>query len=81
MVYNAEEEDYLASSVDAFDSCLCDLEATVGLEVGGGAALSRNSRRNKNSRNDANGGNSGSGIVDILWKSSGEVEGIKCKLM
>ena len=25
----------LASSVDAFDSCLCALEATFGLEVGG----------------------------------------------
>ena len=35
----------LASSVDAFDSHLFYLEATAGLEVGGGADLSRNARR------------------------------------
>ena len=55
----------LASSVDDFDSCLSVLEDTSGLDVGGGADLSRNARRNQNTRNGANGGNSGSGIVDI----------------
>ena len=55
----------LASSVDTFYSCLCALEATSGLEVGGGANLSKNTRRNQNRRNSANVGNSSSGIVDI----------------
>ena len=55
----------LASSVDAFDSRLCTFEATTGLEVGGGVALSRNPRRNHSSRNETNGGKSGNGIVDI----------------
>ena len=41
----------LASSVDAFDSCLCDLEATAGLEVGGGVDMSINARINQSSRN------------------------------
>ena len=70
----------LASSVDAFDYFLRYLEATDDLKVRGGAALSRNARRNQNRRNGANGGNSGSGIVDITLKSTGEVGGIKCKL-
>ena len=55
----------LVSSVDAFDSYLCALEATYSLEVGGGADLSINIRINQNRRNGANGGNSGSGIVNI----------------
>ena len=55
----------LASSVDTFDSRLRALGATVGLEVGGGAALSRNSIRNQNRRNVANGGKIGSGTVNI----------------
>ena len=55
----------VASSVDAFYSRLCALEATAGLEVGGGAALSRKSRRNQSSRNGDNGGKSGNGIVNI----------------
>ena len=36
----------LASSVDAFEYCLHDLETTAGLELVGGVSLSRNSRRN-----------------------------------
>ena len=55
----------LASSVEAFDTRLCALEDTSGLEVGGGADLSRNSRINKNKRNGANGGISGGMIVNI----------------
>ena len=55
----------LASSVEAFDSCLCALEATSGLEVGGGVALSKKSRRNHSRRNGANGGNNDNGIVNI----------------
>ena len=55
----------LALSVDAFDPRLRALEATAGLEVGRGAALSRNARRNYNRSNGANGGKSGSGIVNI----------------
>ena len=55
----------LASSVDAFDYCLPALEATAGLEVGGGADLPRKPRRNQNRRNGANREKSGSGIVDI----------------
>ena len=54
-------------SVDALDSHIHALEATVGLEVGGGRSLSRNSRRNQNSRSGANcsGGNGGGVIVYI----------------
>ena len=70
----------LASSVDAFDYWLCDLEATYGSEVGGGSSLSKNSRRNQNSRNGANGVNGGSGIFHIPWKIPGEVGGIKYEL-
>ena len=55
----------LASSVDDFDSRLCDLKDTSGLEVGGGVAISRNSRRNQSRRNGANGGNNDNGIVNI----------------
>ena len=55
----------LTSSVDAFYSRLRDLEATSGLEVGGGAALSINARRNQNRRNSDNYRNSGGGIVII----------------
>ena len=55
----------LASSVDAFDSCLRTLEATTGLEVGGGVALSRKSRRNQIRRNGDNGGKNDNGIADI----------------
>ena len=51
--------------MDAFDSYLRALEATTGLEVGGGAALPINARRNQNRRNGDNGGNSGGGIVKI----------------
>ena len=36
----------LALSVDTFDYRLHALEATPGLEVGGGVSLSRNARRN-----------------------------------
>ena len=52
--------------MDEFDYCLRTLEATFGLEVGGGAALSINTRSNQNSRNGANGSgsNGGGGIVD-----------------
>ena len=71
----------LTSSLDAFDYRLRDLEATAGSKVGVGADLSRKTRRNQNRRNGANGGNSGNGIVNIPWKSPGEVGGIKCKLM
>ena len=55
----------LASSVDAFDYRLCDLEATTGLEVGGGVDLSRNSRRNHIRRNCSDGGKNDNGISDI----------------
>ena len=55
----------LASSVEAFDSCLRALEATSGLEVGGGVDLLRNIRRNQIRRNGANGGNNDNGIADI----------------
>ena len=55
----------LASSVEAFDSRLSALEAACGLEVGGGAALSRNTRRNQNRRNGSDGVNSVGGIIDI----------------
>ena len=55
----------LASSVDAFDSRLCALEATAGLKVGVGVALSRNSRRNQSRSNGANGGKDDNGIADI----------------
>ena len=55
----------LTSSVDDFDSLLRALEATAGLEVGGGVSLSRNDRRNQSRRNGANGGNNYKGIVDI----------------
>ena len=57
----------VAFSVGAFDSRLFALEATAGLEVGGGTDISRNKRRNKNRRSGANGsyGNGGGVIVDI----------------
>ena len=56
----------IASSVDAFDSCLRALGDTAGLEVGGGGVdLSRNARRNHIRRNDANGGKNGNVIVNI----------------
>ena len=55
----------LASSVDAFDSRICDLEATAGLEVGVGMSLSRNSRRNHIRGNGTNGGKNDNGIDDI----------------
>ena len=55
----------LASSVNAFDYRLHALEATSGLEVGGGVDLSRNSRINQNMRNGANGGKNDNGIADI----------------
>ena len=55
----------LASSVDAFDSCLCALEATAGLEVGGGVDMSRNSRINHSRSNGANGWKNDNGIADI----------------
>ena len=55
----------LASSVDAFDSRLCDLKDTSGLEVGGGVNISRNARINQSRRNGANGGNNDNGIVNI----------------
>ena len=55
----------LASSVDAFDYQLRALEDTVGLEVGGVAALSINARRNQSRRNGTNGGEIGNGIVNI----------------
>ena len=55
----------LASSVDAFDSRLRALEATSGLEVGGGVALLRNARRNQIRRNGANGGKNDNGTVNI----------------
>ena len=55
----------LASWVDAFDYCLRALEDNAGLEVGGGAAVSRNSRINQIRRNGANGGKGGNGIIDI----------------
>ena len=60
----------LSSSVDDFDSRLFALEATTGLEVGGGEALSRNSRRKQNRRIGTNEGNSGGGIVGIPLKNS-----------
>ena len=55
------------SVVGAFDSFLHSLEATSGLDVGGGEPLSRNARRNKNRRNGANGSdlNGGGWTVDI----------------
>ena len=56
----------LASSVDAFDSRLCDLEATNGLEVGGGVDLLKNDIRNQIKRNGDNGGKNENGIADIL---------------
>ena len=56
----------LASSVNDFYSCLRALEDTVGLEMGGGVALSRNARRNHSRSNGANGGNSYNGI-DRPW--------------
>ena len=56
----------LASSVDAFDSSLRALEATSSVEVGGGVALSRNSRRNHIRRNGVNGGKKDNGITGIL---------------
>ena len=55
----------LGSSVDAFDSHLCALEATIGLEVGGGVSMSRNYIRNKSRRNGDNGGKNDNGIVNI----------------
>ena len=55
----------LASSVDAFESRLRALEATSGLEVGGGVALLRNARRNQIRRNGANGGKNDNGTVNI----------------
>ena len=56
----------LASSVNIFYSRLGALEATAGLEVGGGAALHRNKRGDRNRRNGENGsgGNGGGEIVD-----------------
>ena len=61
----------LASSVDAFYSCLHALEAIAGLEVGVGVHLSRNARRNQNRQNGANRGNRGNGIINIPLKNSG----------
>ena len=55
----------LALSVDAFDYCPCVLEDTTALEVGGGVALSRNSRRNQSRRKGSNGGKIDNGFVDI----------------
>ena len=57
----------ISSSVDAFYSCLCVLEATSGLDMGGGAALSINTRSNKNRCNRGNGSvvNGGGEIVHI----------------
>ena len=55
----------LASSVKNKYSSLSALEDTDGLEVGRGAALSRNAKKNQNKRNCANGGNSGGAIFDI----------------
>ena len=55
----------LASSEEAFDSCLRDLEDTTGLEVGGGVYMSRNPRRNQSRSNGANGWKNYNGIVDI----------------
>ena len=51
--------------MDTFYSRICDLEDTAGLDVGGGAALSRNARKNQNRRNGAYVGNSRGGIVYI----------------
>ena len=55
----------IASSGDDFDSRLCALEATSGLELGGGVTLSRNSRRNQSRRNVTNGEKNDNGIADI----------------
>ena len=55
----------LASSVYCFDSRLRSLEATAGLEVGGGVALSMNTRRKNSRSNGANVGNNDNGIVNI----------------
>ena len=52
----------LASTVDAFDSRVCTLEATTGLEEGGGVALPGNYIRNHSRRNDSNGGKNDNGI-------------------
>ena len=71
---------WLRMSVDAFESCLRALEATVGLEVGGGMALPRNARINQSRRNGAHGGNNYNGITDIPWNSPGDAVGRICKL-
>ena len=55
----------LVSSVDNFYSSLRALEATAGLDVGGGAGLPRDEIKNKNRQNTVNDGNSGGDIVDI----------------
>ena len=62
----------LASSVDAFDYRVCDLDATAGSDVGGGVALSRNYRSNQSKKNGANGGKNDNEIYDIPWNSMGE---------
>ena len=53
--------------MDSFDSCRRALEATAGLEVGGGTALSINSSSNQNrcSGSNGSGGNCGGAIIDI----------------
>ena len=55
----------LALSVDAFDYCLCVLEDTAALKVGGRVPLSRNSRRKQSRRKGSNGGKIDNGFVDI----------------
>ena len=55
-----------ALSVGAFYSRLRALEATVGLEVGGGTALSTNSSRNKNRQSGTN-GSGGNDVGDIVY--------------
>ena len=66
--------------MNAFDSCLRDLEATSGLEVGGGVALTRSNRRKQSRRNGDNVDNNDNGIVDNPRNSPGEAGGRKCKL-
>ena len=70
----------LASSVDAFDYRVCDLDATAGSDVGGGVALSRNYRSNQSKKNGANGGKNDNEISDIPWNSMGEAGDKNCKL-
>ena len=55
----------LVSSVDALDSRLSALEATSGLDVGGGVALYKNAKGNQSSKNGSNEGKDDNGIVNI----------------